>query len=244
MGEGLGKAARVAVAEVLPLYALHGEAAGQALDLVPELLGVEPPLPQGPRRGVGGGGHPQAPLHGEGEEVGHHLGVPGIVQLKLVQEEVAKPGKAPGPFPEAQKPQGVGELLKGEEGLGTGGLQVGRHQEVGLPHPEAPVQVDPLGPGHPGAEETPGTVLDPTSQALLGQGLGGVAGVRAVGLEGGSTEAGGRGEALKEPVQVHLGVAFGEAHTGDCTGPAFSFCYPIGVWCGFTASPDAAPARS
>lgn len=121
LGEGVRQAVRVPVAEVLPLNPLHGEAAGEALDLVAELLGVEPPLPQGPGRGVGGGGDPQAPVHGEGEEVGDHLGVPRVVQLKLVQEEVAEPGKPPRPLPKAQEPQGVGELLKGEEGLGGRG---------------------------------------------------------------------------------------------------------------------------
>ena len=87
------------MAEILPFYALHSEAPGEALDLVLDLLGVKPPFPQGPGRGVGGGGHPQAPIHGEGQEVGDHLGVAGVVQLKLVQEKVAQGGKAPGPFP-------------------------------------------------------------------------------------------------------------------------------------------------
>lgn len=128
--------------------------------------------------------------------MGGHLDVAGIVQLKPVYEEVPQGGKAPGPLPQAHEAQGVGELLKGEEGLGKGGLEVGRHQEVGLPHPKAPIQIDPLGPGETGPEEAFGPVVDPASETLLGQGLGGVAGVWMVTVKGGPLEAGRGDEAL------------------------------------------------
>jgi len=144
--------------------------------------------------------------------VGGHLGIAGVVQPKLVYEDVAEARKAPCSLHEAHEAQGVGGLLKGEEGLGAWGLPVGGHQEVGLAHAKAPVQIDALGARHPGPEEAPGAVVDPASQARLGQGLGGVAGVRVVGGEGGPPEAGGRGEAFKKLLQVDLGVALREAH--------------------------------